>query len=62
MVQFHSFVCGCLVFPVPFIEETFLSSLYVVGSFRSVLGLGYVGGGGSPIEKIMISEQSFSGL
>ena len=29
VVYFCSFVCGCSVFPVPFIEETILSPLYV---------------------------------
>ena len=32
MVYFHSFACGCPVFPKLFIEETFLSPLYVLGS------------------------------
>ena len=31
-VQFYSFVCGYLVFPIPFIEEVFLSPLCVLGT------------------------------
>ena len=31
--QFYSFACDYPVFPVPFIEETVLSSFYVLGSF-----------------------------
>ena len=30
---FFFFACGCPVFPTPFIEETVLSPLYVLGSF-----------------------------
>ena len=33
VVKFHSFACGCPVLPVPFIEETLLSPLYILGSF-----------------------------
>ena len=33
MVQFHFSECGCTVFPTPFIEETVLSPLYILGSF-----------------------------
>ena len=33
VAQFHSFVCGCSVFPTPFIEETVLSPLYILASF-----------------------------
>ena len=28
MVQLHSFVCGCPVFPIPFIEETVCKLIY----------------------------------
>ena len=31
--SFHFFACGCPVFPIPLIEETILSSLYVFCSF-----------------------------
>ena len=30
-VQFHSFACGYIVFPAPFIEETVFSPLYNLG-------------------------------
>ena len=33
VIQFHSFACGCPVFPIQFIEETLLSLLYILGSF-----------------------------
>ena len=33
VVQFHSFACGCPVFPKPFIKEAVLSPVYVLGSF-----------------------------
>ena len=33
MVQVHSFACGCLIFPKPFIEETILFPLYIILSF-----------------------------
>ena len=33
MVQFHSLACGCPVFSTPFIEETVISPLYILGSF-----------------------------
>ena len=32
VVQFHSFVCGCPIFPTPFVEEIFFASLYILGS------------------------------
>ena len=32
MVQFYSFTCGCPVFPMPLVEETVLSPLYILGS------------------------------
>ena len=32
-VQFHSFGCGCPVFPTPCIEETVLYPLYILGPF-----------------------------
>ena len=31
--KFHSFACGCSVFPTPFIEETILSLLCVICLF-----------------------------
>ena len=33
VVQFYSFACGCPVSQTPFIEETFLSALYIFCSF-----------------------------
>ena len=33
MFGFHSFACGCPVFPTPFIEETRLPPLYSLASF-----------------------------
>ena len=32
LVHSNSFACGCTVFPVPFIEETAISLLYILGS------------------------------
>ena len=32
-IQFHSFACGCPVFPAPFIKEAVLSSLCILGNF-----------------------------
>ena len=32
VVQFHSSVYGCPVFPIPFLEETSLSLLYILVS------------------------------
>ena len=31
--SFHSFPCGCPVFPAPLIEQAVLSPLYILGSF-----------------------------
>ena len=31
VVKFYSVACGCLVFPVPFNEETVVSILYILG-------------------------------
>ena len=33
VVEFHSFACDCPVFPKPFIEETLLTPLFILGSF-----------------------------
>ena len=33
MFSFHSFPCGCPVFPAPLIEEAVLSPLYLLASF-----------------------------
>ncbi|WP_227547174.1 hypothetical protein, partial [Moraxella catarrhalis] len=33
MVYLDAFACGCPVFPTAFIEETFLSPFYFLGSF-----------------------------
>ena len=30
--QFHSFTCGCAVFPAPLIEEAVLSPMYILAS------------------------------
>ena len=32
-VPFYSFACGCPVFPEPFIEETMLFPMYILGFF-----------------------------
>ena len=33
MVQFYTFACGCLIFPISFIKETVFSPWHSIGSF-----------------------------
>ena len=37
VVWFHSFAHGCPVDPIPFIEETVLSPLYILGFFDTLI-------------------------